>query len=429
MSHRIKQLLRSGLVLAVSLATTVALSFPALARPMSSQGSSPPAPSPRSEMGMTYDAARGEVLLFGGRGRRARLDGDTWTWNGTSWTQRFPAHSPAPREVPGMAYDAARGQVVLFGGASDTYRLGDTWTWNGTDWTQRFPAHSPPPSNDMGMAYDPAEGMVLLFGGCCALSTGDPFGDTWAWDGTDWTQLSPAHSPSPRADMGMAYDAARGTIVLFGGDGGYGTGLLQDTWAWDGTDWTQLSPAHSPSPRRDMGMAYDGSRGQVVLFGGLNLDPPYELGDTWAWDGTDWTQFSPARFPGDRSDPGMTYDAGRAVVVLFGGGNVLAGDTWGWNGTDWSLLTIGSIKLSPRSGPLGTTATLRGAGFSAFDWIKLSFVDSAQGRIDLGWARAYGSGRFKTEITIPVGATLGRQRVRARGTWSGEIASRTFTVT
>jgi hypothetical protein len=68
----------------------------------------------------------------------------------------------------------------------------------------------------MGMAYDGATGRVVLFGG---LGEDTIFGDTWSWDGTDWTQLTPAHSPPPRFDPAMTYDAALGQIVLFGGVG------------------------------------------------------------------------------------------------------------------------------------------------------------------------------------------------------------------
>ena len=57
-------------------------------------------------MGMTYDYARDEVVLFG----------DTWTWDGTTWTQEPPATSPSARSDMGMAYDQARGEVVVFGG-------------------------------------------------------------------------------------------------------------------------------------------------------------------------------------------------------------------------------------------------------------------------------------------------------------------------
>ena len=64
---------------------------------------------------MAYDPATGTVVLFGGTGHGALL-GDTWTWNGTTWTQQTPATSPPARESASMAYDAATGTVVLFGG-------------------------------------------------------------------------------------------------------------------------------------------------------------------------------------------------------------------------------------------------------------------------------------------------------------------------
>ena len=86
---------------------------------------------------MAYDAARGEVVLFGGFGH-ARL-GDTWTWDGTDWTKQHPAHSPDARQEMGMTWDDARGHVILFGGF-DGAALGDTWTWDGTDWSERVAA-------------------------------------------------------------------------------------------------------------------------------------------------------------------------------------------------------------------------------------------------------------------------------------------------
>ena len=42
-----------------------------------------------------------------------------------------------------MAYDSTRGVIVVFGGSNSNFTLGDTWEWNGIDWTQRSPASSP----------------------------------------------------------------------------------------------------------------------------------------------------------------------------------------------------------------------------------------------------------------------------------------------
>src|SRR5436309_145576 len=93
-------------------------------------------------------------------------------------------------------------------------------------------------------------------------------------------------SLSPRDRHAMAYDSARGRVVLFGGSG------LGDTWEWDGTSWTQRASS-GPPPRYKHAMAYDSARGRVVLFGGDGAAGPY-LADTWEWDGTAWTQRSPS---------------------------------------------------------------------------------------------------------------------------------------
>jgi hypothetical protein len=62
----------------------------------------------------------------------------------------------------------------------------------------------------------------------------------------------------------------------------------------DAQSWTQ-SPATGPAARESHAMAFDSSRGVTVLFGGEISSPqtsptttPY--GDTWLFDGTNWTQ-------------------------------------------------------------------------------------------------------------------------------------------
>lgn len=63
----------------------------------------------------------------------------TWRWDGAAWS-RVSAASPPPRFIGAMARDAARGEVVLFGGAVPGalggYR-GDTWVWNGAGWLEQ----------------------------------------------------------------------------------------------------------------------------------------------------------------------------------------------------------------------------------------------------------------------------------------------------
>jgi hypothetical protein len=47
-----------------------------------------------------------------------------------NWTRQAPATSPPARELASMAYDAATGNVVLFGGDNfEPQTFNDTWTW------------------------------------------------------------------------------------------------------------------------------------------------------------------------------------------------------------------------------------------------------------------------------------------------------------
>ena len=141
---------------------------------------------------------------------------DTWTWNGTTWSQATPATSPSARIAASMAYDPATGNMVLFGGRANNFNpLGDTWTWNGTTWSRVSPAMSPPARYGASMAYDPATGNMVLFGG--RANNVNPLGDTWTWNGTTWSQSSPATSPPPASPPRWPMTRPPGTWSSSGG--------------------------------------------------------------------------------------------------------------------------------------------------------------------------------------------------------------------
>ena len=157
----------------------------------------------------------------------------------------------------------------------------------------------------------------------------------------NWVEVG-SGSPSSRCCMGMAYDGATHSTLLFGGVGpGPAQTLYGDTWNWHG-GWLQLFPATSPSARNGAVMAFDRAVGNIVLFGGTTINNPNGTGvffnDTWTWDGTTWTeQFPPVSPPARTGYGNMVYDAATQTVVLFGGSNIagVAGslnDTWTWNG-------------------------------------------------------------------------------------------------
>jgi hypothetical protein len=285
---------------------------------------------------MAYDPATSQLVLFGTFSGSGDTSTTTWVWDGTSWA-RISSTGPPALFGASMAYDPATSQLVLFGGegGGDSYP-GDTWAWDGTSWA-RISSTGPPGRLVASMAYDPATSQLVLFGGAGIGDNGSsPLGDTWAWDGTTWAQLFPSLSPSARIGASMAYDPATSQLVLFGGDDDDGGSVdyLGDTWAWNGTTWAQLSPAQSPPARVVASMAYDPAISQLVLFGGEDDDDGSigYLGDTWAWNGTTWAQLpiSPAQSPPARGLPSMAYDPATGQLMLFGGisHSVLLDDTW-----------------------------------------------------------------------------------------------------
>src|SRR5207244_3774081 len=51
-----------------------------------------------------------------------------------TWTLLSPANAPSARYYHTFAFDTAHGNAVLFGG-NDGDRRGDTWIWDGTTWS------------------------------------------------------------------------------------------------------------------------------------------------------------------------------------------------------------------------------------------------------------------------------------------------------
>lgn len=238
--------------------------------------------------GAVYDAARDDLVVFGGESifgisPRRHFD-QTWLWQGTRWTRASPATTPPARSRHAMTWDAARQEVVLFGGLGTNVWLGDTWIWNGADW--RLASTTGPSAREgAAMTGQSAFGTCLLFGGSNGGSPPDR-DDTWQWNGSAWSRLAPAQSPPRRRDAGLAHDPGRGITLLAGGTSG-GSGR-DDTWEWNGVDWrvrSGLPAGYGPS----MKLVFHSRRARVLA--GANY--PHSLVE---WDGAAWVP-SPVRDP------------------------------------------------------------------------------------------------------------------------------------
>jgi hypothetical protein len=346
------------------------------------------APSVRDSAQMIYDPDIHSVVLFGGMNNSQPLN-DTWTYSGGIWTQYSTPQRPSTVVAPsGMAYDSAHHALILLGvggvwpnvslqtwqflanftwlllnsslnslfyvyaktityDAHDGYVLlyglratvgslqSQTWafSYSTKSWAKLSPGNPPPATVAGPICFDGQFNFPFLLGADSAGAPGD-----YVFNGTSWVRLFPA--PLPRADAGLAYDAAGKYALLFGGTSG-GL-LLNDSWKFSNGSWTQLHPTRAPSPRSDFGFAYDSAISSAVLFGGIGANAI--LNDTWEFSGGNWARVPSPHAPAARFLGVMTYDVVDTYVVLFGGcalGNVVScttylNDTWRFSNGSWA---------------------------------------------------------------------------------------------
>ena len=233
-------------------------------------------PGARADCGVAQDTVRNVAVLFGGRAGTAAF-AETWEWNGANWNQRNTTGQPPARISPAMTFDAERGEVLLFGGYSVTpvVSFQDTWTWNGTVWTQKAPTTQPSPRVAAAFAFDAARRRCVLFSGMPFLST--VTNDTWEWDGTNWIARAPAHAPSARYAAAFVSDTPRQRLVLVGG-----YGVADQIWEWDGIDWTQRSVTGPGTV--GAGSVFDTVANRTLVFGPLQSSVnPVPVNETWSY--------------------------------------------------------------------------------------------------------------------------------------------------
>jgi hypothetical protein len=234
-------------------------------------------------------------------------------------------------------------------------------------WQQIKPAHSPGYRVTASLAYDPVRSRAVLFGGFGGW-IGSGFmshNDTWEWDGRDWQEMKPGHSPSPRIDASMAYDEKHGVMVLFGGEDKSESYMLDDTWLWDGKDWTAVYPENMPSARRGAQMFFDGETGKLILSGGFswtnsdiskNDKTPNPSGDTWTWDGENWQFVSSMDQPITVTNSTVTYDPVRKRAVVLDITRMLVWEAGSWktaSPTGFPQNRFGSaLAINPKDGKI-----------------------------------------------------------------------------
>jgi cysteine-rich repeat protein len=293
----------------------------------------------KSARQVAVDTHRGVAVMYDD-------DGNTWEFNGWSWKALSPAASPPARASAASTYDAARREVLVFGGGDDSAQLQDTWAFDGTTWRQVATA-GPSPRRGASMAYDAARMQVVLHGGKGGVGATE-LADTWLWNGTAWQEAPASATPDTLGayfDEAIAYDPIRQQVVLFGGykDTGVFVARTAQTHVWNGTAWSVLTSAliDPPVARRGAGMAWDPTRRRMVLYGGEG--PGGLLQDTWEleWEpgGPRWNVVSTNTLPNNRYNAALFSDPRGAGLTLIGRyvGNETVVDTWQlrWRGVGY----------------------------------------------------------------------------------------------
>lgn len=325
-------------------------------------------PAERSGHAMSFDGARGEVIMHGGIGLDGRLLGDLWSWDGRRWTEvEQGGDVPPPLFFHTMLYDSIRGEVVLFGGATEI-SIGqfteevhrDTYVLREGRWA-RVARDQGPQLASVAATFDRSAGLVYAIGG---LPSTDPYfgfgpeevtrSETlWSWDGSSWSGVHGVDAPSLRTG-GHLHPLSDGQLLFVGGLGS--SDLLGEPvlmWRWDSrtASWTALSAPEGPEPRAFAASAFHPTRNQILLVGGATLGlVPEGLGasqtfdDAWVWKGERWSRVygeDGAGAPPARAGHALVYDQAEQEISMLGGCRAYPctdplDDVWRWNGFRWS---------------------------------------------------------------------------------------------
>jgi hypothetical protein len=298
---------------------------------------------PAAGIAAAFDPIREVIVTFGGwdyPNNHIQVRDSTWIFKSGTWLLLHPAHVPPSRDTAVLVFDAARGVLVMYGGrdvpAAATAGTGgegkipyaaDTWTWNGSDWTEQHPTHHPVLFVPYA-TYDYARSEVVLMG------FGPSGMETWTYDGADWTPHPAAQGKPdpPRIQGWLSFDPASRTVVTFGGFNSGGADLSA-VWDWDGQTWRRTPAAMPPVYRLGSIMAPDLDSGSMLLY---DRQADGAASSTWRWDGHTFNRLQPPHQP---QLPALKLDADprRHRLVLYGWTwPNRQFQVWSWSGGDWS---------------------------------------------------------------------------------------------
>ena len=325
--------MRLAQVLTAMAATGIATPPSAIAQPTT--------PGARRLASMVYDATRRELVLFGGLAPNASRSfdypNDLWAWNGNTWRRIHTGDGGPPgREVAHMVYDAARGRVVVFGGRrrgsdpSNPDLLNDIWEWDGRRWTS-IDSSDTPALLHAATEYDPVHKRVLMYGGLNATGFSRSLR---AWDGRRWTVLDSLGPDGVIPAMAAVNNNGDFLLVTNKPSGDHDPPPDSSvTWAWRGGSWTRAE--HAP-PLANLQPTASTPGGGIYF---------YQVQERWLSAPLMHVRSSIGNWSTIKHPPGpgyygaaAAYDTDRKRFVIYGverKSTQLDGETWEFDGKSW----------------------------------------------------------------------------------------------
>jgi hypothetical protein len=279
------------------------------------------------------------MLMYGGEVDTNTRLGDLWEWSGVNWSLVSAVNPPGVRSDVIAVFDEARSKAFYWGGLYQ-----DTWVYDAQGWSV---ADRPLSAFLFDATFDERSGAPLAI-----AAVGAPGLGTIGLRNGRWAQLPVPLLQVQNASPSLVYHEALRRVVMLG----VGS-QANETWLWDGSGWAQATHLGGPVPaRRRSGVAYDRARGRVVLFGGSapnDLAETWELetilfggggttfqqlSETWEWDGVNWSQLSPPVSPPGRGGAFLIYVPALGGLVLCGREPLSDFNSWLWDGTNWTRL-------------------------------------------------------------------------------------------
>ncbi|MCZ6491842.1 MAG: hypothetical protein O7A06_15105 [Acidobacteria bacterium] len=301
----------------------------------------PSGPTHTGESILVFDQNISKTLYYSSDNLFTQYGNSLWAYDSTTKTWEMKTHSgsgeeaictnsathPADRHPYHMTYDTTRGRTYTYGShcsnSSIVTGFTDTWYYDSAanSWIEVFPTTNPGIRNESSIAYDSTNDLIVLYGGldeCC------PNNETWHYipSTNTWQQITTTGNPGLRGGHSMVYDSVNQHVVMFGG---YRTYIvaIDELWLYNPATktWINPNPSVGPPPTVWPPLAFDPTRGLVVLYAGLNNVWTYDVAAALVNPTTAWQNLNITGGP-DPNNEGfqsisMTYDSSTDTFIAI----------------------------------------------------------------------------------------------------------------